>query len=49
MTVGADQVFESLAVGAVALKHMAEGVGRRGGVAALQDVDQQAGGIATAF
>ena len=45
----AGEVFEALAVGAGAIEAVAEGVGRRGRVAGLEDVDQQTGGIAIAF
>ena len=49
VTVGADQVFEALTLRAAATHDVSKSVGRRGGVAALQDVDQQAGRIAIAF
>ena len=48
-TIPAGEVFEALAVGAWAIENMAKGIGWRGGVASLDDVDQQPGGIAITF
>ena len=43
------EVFEALAIRAGTFEGVTVGVGRRGRVASLEDVDQQAGGIAIAF